>query len=49
MLGVPEHDARVHVTRREGKRPGYRVVVTRMTDGVSSHGFAPDNPEPKEG
>ncbi len=49
MLGLPEHEVRVYVTRREGDVPGYRVVVTRMTDGVSSTAFAPDNPEPKEG
>jgi len=39
LLAVPEHQAHIFITYRRGKRPGWRIVVTRLSDGVNSTVF----------
>jgi len=42
-LKCEEKDARAYITRVEGKkRRGYRVVVIRMSDGMTKTGFCKD-------
>lgn len=37
-----EAQCRITITRREGRRPGWRVVVQRCLDSVTSTAFVPD-------
>jgi len=39
LLDVPEHQAYIIVTYKRGKNPGWRIVVTRLSDGVNSTVF----------
>lgn len=41
-LGVTEDQAHVSINRIGGSRPGYRVVVTRLADGVTTTGRTRD-------